>query len=167
MHFCFRKCIFACLILIAFESSFTYYMVWSFSCLPVLPKITLEFLFLFFLIALGWFPGREEMEEKAEMPTLCHYFETRCFILNLDVSFPCFTPPTPHFAFFFVIDLRSVSSEWITIKLPSLCLVSLLLIILSFAVVSFTWIFLRNFQYCRPSLYFDVPDLGQWYQFLT
>jgi hypothetical protein len=71
LHFphCFFVSI-AFLILTVYESLFMYFMVRSFNYFPVLPKITLVFSFLFFLIAL------DDFQEKPEMPTLCHYFET-------------------------------------------------------------------------------------------
>lgn len=72
---------FACLILIPFESPFTYFMVRSLTCLVVLPKTTLVFLFLFFLIAFGWFPGRECTNAH-----LVPYVETGYFYLK----FGCF-----------------------------------------------------------------------------
>lgn len=64
------------------------------------------------------------------MPILCHYFETRYFYLKFRHSLSLL--PSPLYILpLCSLSVLTVSSEWVTIKLPSLSLASLLLIIFS------------------------------------
>lgn len=112
---------FACLILIAFESLSTYFLVWSFNCLLVLPKTTSVFVFLFFLIAFGWFPEREGRSASFGNKIFFYLKFGHSFILAFFLS------PPLHFTFFFFCSwsVLTVSSEWIKIKFSSLSLASL------------------------------------------
>lgn len=75
------------------------------------------------------------------MPILCHCFETSYFYLKFRHSLSFFPSPF-YILLLYSSSVLTVSSQWVTIKLSSLSLASLLLIILSSA-------------YCQ--LHMDIP----------